>query len=210
VVWAIWAAWRVVRIFGLPLGSKPGVRRISSDSLDHSETKPLGDAHFCPMTEGFVYGEQVMISVRNAVRLRRVSLSLFPQTIRNGRAPASSIPGLGAGCFRISGGHRVFLRSGVRFRSLADQLRDGHGNGPGDGPTGPHDLHRERLVPPLPDAGRQRSGDRHVPQLGRWPGRAPHDRPAAARDFPGGPLRAVAGLHQIRRPHVSQCPADRA
>ena len=32
-----------------------------------------------------------MISVRNAVRRRRVSLSLFPQTIRNGRVPASRL-----------------------------------------------------------------------------------------------------------------------
>ena len=36
-----------------------------------------------------------MISVRNAVRLRRVSLSLFPQTIRNGRVPAPRFPALG-------------------------------------------------------------------------------------------------------------------
>jgi thiol-disulfide isomerase/thioredoxin len=40
------------------------------------------------MTEGVAYGEQVMISVRNAVRLRRLSWCLFPQTGRNGRFPA--------------------------------------------------------------------------------------------------------------------------
>jgi|688.fasta_scaffold07863_1 thioredoxin-related protein len=47
--------------------------RNPSDSVDLSGTKPLGNAFFCPMTEGVVYGEQVMISVRNVVRLRRLS-----------------------------------------------------------------------------------------------------------------------------------------
>jgi protein disulfide-isomerase len=35
--------------------------------------KPLGNNFFCPMTEGIVYGEQVMISVCNASRLGRLS-----------------------------------------------------------------------------------------------------------------------------------------
>jgi thiol-disulfide isomerase/thioredoxin len=47
------------------------------------------------MTEEVVYGEQVMISVRNAVRRRRVSWCLFPQAILNGRFPASRFPTFG-------------------------------------------------------------------------------------------------------------------
>jgi thiol-disulfide isomerase/thioredoxin len=47
------------------------------------------------MTEGVVYGEQVMISVSNAVRLRRVFSCLFPQTIRQERSQAARFPAFG-------------------------------------------------------------------------------------------------------------------
>ncbi len=43
--------------------------------------------------------------------------------------------------------------------------------------------------------------------MGRFECRPAHDRPASKRHFPGRPQRTVAGLHQIRRPDVSERPA---
>ena len=90
---------------------------------------------------------------------------------------------------RHRGGHRGLVGHGRPARGcqrpLDPQLRRGDGLGRADRPTGAHDLHWQRLVPPLRDAREESPRFRAVSGLGSGPGGPADDRPAPAGHFPG-------------------------